>query len=211
VSTTTEELHMKTLQRMGMAVAIPFLMGALATRAEEPAASPEGEPVAQFIGAEACGKCHKRASTGNQLAQWRASRHATAYETLGTPEAAAVAKKAGIAGNPQESPECLRCHVTAHGVDAAAIAEPAEGKAGFQVSDGVQCESCHGAGSLYKSRKVMKDHEASVAAGLVVPDEKLCSTCHNNQSPTFESFNFEEMWNNVQHPNPKKAAAEAGG
>ena len=175
--------------------------GVLAVAAEE-AAKPH------FIGAAACGTCHKRATTGDQLGNWEASSHAEAFATLGTPEAAAVAKKAGIEGSPQEAAACLSCHVTAYGVDAALIATPRAGKKGFEVSDGVQCETCHGAGSLYKSRKVMKDREASVAAGLIIPDEALCVTCHNDKSPTYKGFNYEEMLPKISHPNPKKAAAD---
>jgi len=74
------------------------------------------------------------------------------------------------------------------------------------VEHGVQCETCHGAGSDYKSRKVMKDHDASIAAGLTIPDEQLCLTCHNDKSPTFTGFDFDEMWAKVNHPNPARAA-----
>ena len=59
-------------------------------------------------------------------------------------------------------PSCLKCHATGASAD----------------MPGVQCESCHGPGSDYKSMKVMKDHEASLAAGLVIPDEATCLTCH---------------------------------
>jgi hypothetical protein len=42
----------------------------------------------------------------------------------------------------------------------------------------LDCESCHGAGSEYKSLSVMKDLDKSLAAGLVQPDEEFCKTCH---------------------------------
>ena len=84
---------------------------------------------------------------------------------------------------------------------------PRKGKEGFLVEHGVQCETCHGAGSEYKSRKIMKDHDASVAAGMIAPDQEFCEPCHNDRSPTFEGFDFEKMWAEVSHPNPKKAAA----
>lgn len=166
-----------------------------------------GKPA--YIGAEACGKCHKRETTGNQLGKWQESKHAKAFATLGTPEAKKIAAAKGIA-DPQKDGKCLKCHVTAFGVDAALIAKPAaEGEKGYQASDGVQCESCHGAGSLYKARKVMKDKAAAVAAGLIVSDEKLCKTCHNAESPSYKEFNFAEAKKKVEHPNPNKGKADA--
>lgn len=164
---------------------------------------------AQFIGVDGCAKCHKKESTGNQLEHWQNSKHASAFATLATPEAKEIAAAKGIA-DPQKDAKCLKCHVTGHGVDPGLIATPAEGKKGLLATDGVSCESCHGPGSLYKDRKVMKDHDASIAAGLVIPDAKTCEKCHNDESPTFESFDFEKMFEKIKHPNPKKgAAAEA--
>jgi len=38
----------------------------------------------------------------------------------------------------------------------------------------------------------MKDRDASVAAGLLIPDEATCMGCHNAESPTFSGeFDFE--------------------
>jgi len=42
----------------------------------------------------------------------------------------------------------------------------------------LDCESCHGPGSEYKSLSVMKDSEKAKAAGLVLPDATFCMTCH---------------------------------
>ena len=167
-------------------------------KAEEAAAEK-----AAYIGVEACGKCHKRASTGDQLGKWQSAGHSKAYVTLASPEAAKIAKERGIA-DAQKDGKCLKCHVTAHGVDPALIEPAPEGKKGFVVADGVQCEACHGPGSLYQSRSTMKSREASVAAGLMIPNEKTCIKCHNKESPTFKGFNYEEMVKKISHPNPKK-------
>lgn len=193
---------MRMLNRLGMAGGAAFLLAALAAGGEKEV------PASQYVGVAACGKCHKRTSTGNQLAQWQETGHARAYETLGTPEAAEVAEKAGVTGNPQEAAQCLKCHVTAYGAEASQIVEPPAGKPGFLAADGVQCEACHGAGSLFKKMKIMKDRETAVAAGLVIPGEALCVSCHNAESPTYQGFEFEEMWKEVLHPNPKKAPAQ---
>jgi len=42
----------------------------------------------------------------------------------------------------------------------------------------LDCESCHGAGSAYKSKKVMEDPEAARAAGMVIPERSFCEQCH---------------------------------
>ena len=173
-----------------------------ATANAEAAAAEGSTPAAQYIGAEACGKCHKRDSTGNQLGKWQESKHSKAFATLASPAALKIAKEKGIA-DPQKDAKCLKCHVTAPGADPSLIATPAKDKKGFQMADGVQCESCHGPGSLYKSRKVMKVRADAVAAGMLIPDEKTCTGCHNEESPTFKPFAFEEMVAKIAHPNPK--------
>lgn len=115
-----------------------------------------------------CMRCHIR-----EYRSWDDTPHASAYETL-----------------PEESrsdPDCLRCHVTGWSAES-----------GFQSIEetpqlaGVGCEVCHGAGSLYKDREIMEDREASIANGMLIPDEQTCRSCHNEESPTFPgSFDYE--------------------
>lgn len=153
----------------------------------------------QYIGAAKCAKmCHKSASKGAQYTKWQEGPHSKAFETLGTDEAKAVAKKAGVAGNPQEAKECLRCHVTAFDVKDELKAST------YSKEDGISCESCHGAGSDYAKMSIMKDREKSIAAGMMVPDKQTCLKCHNEESPTFKPFNYEERLKKIAHPNPKK-------
>jgi len=151
----------------------------------------------QYVGSAKCKTCHKSEAKGAQYTKWTESEHSKAYEVLVSEEAIAVGKKLGV-DNPQTSDQCLVCHVTA-------FSAPAEAKAeSFDQSEGVGCEACHGAGSDYKKMKIMKDQEAAIAAGLIVPDEKLCVGCHNEKSPTFKEFSFEEASKVIAHPNPKK-------
>ena len=42
----------------------------------------------------------------------------------------------------------------------------------------LDCEHCHGPGSEYKSKAVMKDPAKAEAAGLVMPDKAFCAKCH---------------------------------
>ena len=186
-------------------LAVTAILGIAAALSPSQAGAQEEKPKAQYIGVEACGKCHKRKSTGDQLGQWMASKHAKALATLASEEAKKIATAKGIA-DPQKEGACLKCHVTGHGIDPSLIMPPAEGKKGFLVEEGVQCEACHGAGSLYEGRKVMKSREQSVANGLIIPDEKTCLTCHNKESPTFVSFDYKEAVKKIAHPNPEKQA-----
>ena len=150
-----------------------------------------------FIGVEGCKICHKSEKSGNQYGIWLASGHAKAYETLGTPAAKEAAAKLGLSGNPQEMDQCLGCHVTGHGVEKALLGEK------YSITEGVGCESCHGAGADYKSKKVMEDHAASVAAGMIVPTAETCKTCHNEKSPSYKPFDFEKFYAKIAHPTPK--------
>jgi len=154
----------------------------------------------KYIGTKMCGMCHKTEKQGKQLGVWEKSLHATAYKTLTTAKANEIAKAKGISKPAAEAAECLSCHVPEHN------AKNVEKT--FKVEDGVQCESCHGAGSVYKAITVMKDHAKSVASGMTeFKDAKAieakCKTCHNEKSPTFKGFKFEEYWEKIQHPVPK--------
>jgi hypothetical protein len=119
-------------------------------------------------GRTGCRRCHIK-----QWRSWEATAHATAFETL--PE------------EGRSDSTCLKCHATGHGAPT-----------GFTSVDetpdlaGVTCEGCHGPGSDYKDREVMQDLDASIAAGLIIPDEASCVGCHNTDCPNFSgSFDYE--------------------
>ncbi len=147
-----------------------------------------------YVGVKMCGACHKGEKKGSQFEIWQKSKHAEAYKTLTGAKAAEIAKAKGLKKAANESPECLTCHTIT-----------ADAKL---TADGVQCETCHGAGSAYKNMAVMKDRAKAIAAGLTefkdnAAIEKECRTCHNEKSPTFKAFKFEEMWPKIKHPMPK--------
>ncbi len=157
----------------------------------------EGEKP-KYVGAEACAKiCHKAAKQGEQLKIWQNSAHCKAYETLASEKAMSVAKEKGIE-NPQEAEECLTCHVTAPGIGDE-MKEPT-----FSKTEGVGCERCHGPGSLYKKMSIMKDIEKAKELGLQIPDEQTCLECHNEKSPTYVPFTYEERWAQIAHPIPEE-------
>jgi hypothetical protein len=152
-----------------------------------------------YVGVDGCKMCHKSEAKGDQYGKWAAGPHAKAYEVLGTEEAKAAAAELGLEGNPQELDECLSCHVTAHGVKAELLGKK------YDKTQGVGCESCHGPGADYKSKKVMEDPEAAHAAGLVKITAETCTQCHNEKSPTFKGFDYEKYFAKVAHPYPEGA------
>ncbi len=148
----------------------------------------------EYIGAVKCKMCHNKAATGEQYKIWSAGPHANAMKSLSNEESMAYAKENGIA-DPTTDPKCVKCHATVGHTDASL-------HAGIKVDEGVSCESCHGPGSKYKSNTIMKDRQKSIENGLIVPDEKLCKTCHNEENPFHKPFNYEESLKKIAHPNP---------
>ena len=156
----------------------------------------------KYGGVKTCKACHMSKKSGAQYKVWQTTSHAKAFETLNTPEAKAAAKEMGIE-DPASSDKCLKCHVTAYTVDAS-LKGPK-----LKLEDGVSCESCHGPGSGYKKKATMtgiwKNELKAEDYGLIKPvTEKVCVTCHNEESPTFKKFVFEEMVAKIAHPIPEK-------
>jgi hypothetical protein len=152
----------------------------------------------QYVGVAKCAICHKSEAIGNQYGHWMKSKHSQAFAALATPAALEFAKKRGIQGPPQKAGECLKCHTTGWGKPASAFASP------IKPEEGVGCEACHGPGSDFRAINIMKDHNAAIAAGLWSPDEHTCTTCHNQESPTFKGFDFKTFAAKIEHANPKK-------
>jgi hypothetical protein len=165
------------------------------------AAAPE-QPAFHYIGAKKCKTCHNSSKKGAQYKAWMKTKHAEAYATLATPEALELAAEKGIE-DPQKADECLECHVTGHG-------EPAEHFAKtFDATLGVQCESCHGAGSGYYKKKQMKEITAGKVKpetyGLVIPTAETCAQCHNERSPSGEFVDWAADSATIAHPYPAGA------
>ncbi|MAE71386.1 MAG: hypothetical protein CME06_13075 [Gemmatimonadetes bacterium] len=159
-----------------------------------------------FVGVKKCKLCHKNEDQGNQYGQWQASAHAKAYETLGTEKAKEAAAGIGV-DDPQDSPKCLRCHVTAFTVREKIATEK------ITLEEGVSCESCHGAGKGYFKKKTMqaiadgKIDRASV--GLTKPDATVCAQCHNEDNPFHKGFDFDASYAKIAHPRPAEGATAA--
>lgn len=154
----------------------------------------------KFVGTKACFMCHQTEKQGKQKDIWLKNAHSNAYKTLASAKADEIAKGKGISGPAVGAKECLECHTT--------VADAKLLDKGFDVKDGVQCETCHGAGSAYRNMTIMKSHEKSVAAGMrefkdAAAIEAYCKTCHNSKSPTFKEFKFMESWEKIKHTVPK--------
>jgi hypothetical protein len=86
----------------------------------------------------------------------------------------------------------------------------------FNAKLGVQCETCHGAGSGYRKKKIMMDRDLAISKGLISPPkEEGCRDCHNDKSPAWKpdrytredgtkvGFDFEQAKKVIEHPVPE--------
>jgi hypothetical protein len=179
---------MKTATFIGVTLAAILFVAFTGVAADRDAAN--------YAGIKACGICHKKEDSGNQVGVWERSPHAKAFETLGTPAAKEAGKKAGV-DDPQKSGKCLKCHSTAYNFTEAVATEK------IKVEDGVVCESCHGPGKKYMAKATMEDRAKSIAAGMVYPATESCKLCHNDQSPTWKGFDEKAAVAKIAHPDPK--------
>jgi hypothetical protein len=161
------------------------------------AATPIVAADAQYIGVAQCVICHRTDAQGRQEAIWRESLHARAFQTLKTEKSVKIATEMGIAKAPHEAQECLVCHVTGWNLPAERLGNR------FNMEDGVQCETCHGAGSDYRAIHG-RDPQAGKERGLIVAsgDADACIVCHNEKSPTYKGFDFERDMAKIAHPVP---------
>jgi hypothetical protein len=169
-----------------------------------------------YMGVDNCKMCHKKVEKGNQFGVWSESKHATALETLKGEEAAKIVTEKGIEGSAAEAAECLSCHVTGFGkskgyeVQTAEFIENPDNARAVKKNNSkanVGCESCHGPGSGYKSKTTMEGiHSGEIEAdsvGLWTATVEVCTTCHNEKSPTYKEFDFEKMVAKIAHPYPE--------
>jgi hypothetical protein len=161
-----------------------------------------------YVGARKCRSCHRKEPIGNQYGVWEESRHAKAFETLAGDKAAEWASEAGV-DDPQNDERCVKCHVTAYGVEEDRLSRK------FKRELGVQCEACHGPGKDYAKKKVMIDPDLAREKGLVSQSEEVCVACHNHDSPAWDperytladgtkvGFDYDLALEEIAHPVPE--------
>ncbi|MES2095173.1 MAG: multiheme c-type cytochrome [Pseudomonadota bacterium] len=144
----------------------------------------EVAPGATGVGSCAGSTCHGRDEpTGavvrlDEIKLWQdesspAGAHSRAWRLLGESRGRAIAARLGI-GDPQAAPMCLGCH-----------AGTGTARRAVNVTDGVDCEACHGAaaGWLASHYAVGGNHAANVARGMRALDQPTvraatCLDCH---------------------------------
>ncbi len=156
----------------------------------------------KYVGAAQCGSCHQGPKMGYQLSLWRLSPHAQAYAVLSTPAAEAIARKMGVSGPAQLAAACLRCHVTGGGPGAAVTKS-------YDLTEGVGCESCHGAGSEHMAEAVMRDRPGAARGGLKPVTPRTCAACHAQAHG--KPFDFKTARAKIAHPTRPVPLLEAVG
>lgn len=114
---------------------------------KKPQPPEKGEP--KYMGIETCSSCHEAAR-----AVWDKTDHAHAYKTL-------------TDGFKEFNLDCVSCHVTGYDRRGGSTVTHVEG-----LKD-VQCEVCHGAGSLHSK------NPEKVAIPVPKPGAELCLSCHH--------------------------------
>jgi RecJ-like exonuclease len=124
-----------------------------------------GQP--SYVGVHVCAGCH-----GAAKVFWDTTRHASAYPTLSFQ-------------NKQFNLDCVSCHVTGY--------DKPGGSSVTHVAnlENVQCEVCHGPGSLHAaSPKVDPPNKH--------PKEDLCLACHH--PPHVEEFDAKAKMSEILGP-----------
>ncbi len=143
--------------------------------------------VANYVGSDACRKCHKHAYT-----VWKASDHAKAYPTL---------VNAKRPGNRQYDAECIVCHTVGFGYNTGF-----KDNASPEILKAVGCESCHGPSGLHVAhpddaalQALLNPWKASPKKMLKI--EALCQHCHDSDNDVHWTIDKWEQ-KNIVHMTP---------
>ena len=145
----------------------------------------------RYVGAATCLGCHAQGPGNGPAGHWIASRHSRAFHTLSSNQAkglAAVRDEYRDIIDPSRESRGRMCHLTAAQNPLATFVE------GFDETEGVGCEACHGPGEAYGTLEIMADREAFLAAGGRIPDEIACRDCHRD-----EAFRFPDRLARIRH------------
>jgi hypothetical protein len=212
-SFTSPHRRFRALAVAGFALLIVPALASLSTSPHSSSPHQPQKAANRYIGAAQCKLCHQSKDTGDQHSAWLKEKHSKAHATLATDKAKSLAKEKGIA-DPQKSEKCLKCHVTAFG------RPKEEFHASFDVTLGVQCETCHGPGEKHKKARMAAAAAADEKAApkyTAIPDDevvkqgdpKTCAGCHNPESPSYQPFCYHKFAAQIRHLNPQKPRTDA--
>jgi predicted metalloprotease with PDZ domain len=120
-----------------------------------------------YVGADRCTSCHPQ-----EFAQWRRTKHGTAYKTL-------------LDRHRHFQPKCVSCHVVGFGTPTGYhLGTPGEKLAN------VQCEVCHGPGAAHAESPSAANIRRQVPA-------KVCLECHTPDHS--DHFVYEERLPKIKH------------
>lgn len=178
-----------------LAPATLMALAALGFASPDPAPARAQSSAARYEGVATCAgsTCHGR-SEGNgavvrqdEIATWQepssaSGAHSRAFSVLASRRGRQIAESLGL-GAPTSAPACLGCHAT--------FVPQARRGARFHTSDGVGCESCHGAaqGWLQVHYEKAASHASNLRAGLVPLEDpqvraRVCLDCHYGSTAT---------------------------
>ncbi len=127
-----------------------------------------------FVGRDICVECHGPGHRAKPCGLRAVPEHDRAYSALAKPEALEIAALSGVIRAPKESRICLSCHAAAGDVGRLWTTGT------FKPEHGVQCESCHKAGSLHvRSRRAFDSGVGRVTFDVAPAHEpETCAACH---------------------------------
>src|SRR5579862_9609059 len=177
--------------RAGIAACCGALLLALAPRLAAAQANPAPGihlGVASCAGSNCHGAAEPVADSNvmqNEYVVWsKRDKHRDAYRVLLEPRAIKMAQALGLPDAANQK-LCLDCH--------ADNVPPAQRGRGFQLSDGIDCEACHGGASGWLGIHISgATHAQNVAAGLYPTEQPIaraekCLGCHYGDDTRFLS------------------------
>ncbi len=140
---------------------------------------PKASDFPLYTGRSVCLKCHSKNSPGEEGRKHPCTledipEHDQSFDALTSIHADSIAALSGLVEPPTRSTVCLECHA------AAADEGLRWTKKTFQLEHGVQCESCHEAGSLHVEsirsnvKMIRTDHQPLIRRS----DREDCKRCH---------------------------------
>lgn len=178
-----------------LALAMVLIIGSLSISVAGSFSAKAQGAQARFEGVATCAgsTCHGR-SEGNgavvrqdEIATWQepssaSGAHSRAFSVLSSRRGQQIARTLGL-GAATSAPACLGCHAT--------YVPPSRRGARFHTSDGVGCESCHGAaeGWLEVHYEKSASHASNLRAGLTPLENPqvragICLDCHYGSTKT---------------------------